>query len=375
VSVEKRRVAVFASFSGQGGVEKMLTQLARGFLGAGVRVDLLLARCEGQHLAAMPEGVRIIALNANHTASSLPGLVRYLRREQPPAVLAVKDRAIRVAVLARRLAGVETRLVGRLGTNLGAALAGKSGLQRWLREKPMRRAYRSVDCVVAVSRGVAEDSRRVTGLPTDRIVVIPNPVVSERLLQRAEEPPTHPWSSDGGAPVIVGMGRLTGQKDFPTLLRAFAGLNKKRPCRLLIAGEGRDKDKLQTVAQQLGITAILSLPGFVDNPYPLLKRSALFVLSSAWEGSPNALSEALALGTPVVATDCPSGPREILQDGRYGPLVPVGDHEALAEAMHAALANPLPGDTLREAVREYTVEASARRYLEVLGVVQVTDNR
>jgi glycosyltransferase involved in cell wall biosynthesis len=167
--------------------------------------------------------------------------------------------------------------------------------------------------------------------------------------------------------VIIGMGRFTEQKDFATLIRAFARLRANRNCRLILLGRGRLQADYQALAEQLGVAADIAYPGFADNPYSYLARARLFVLSSAWEGSPNALTEALALGVPVVATDCPSGPRELLDGGRYGALVAVGDDAALAQAMAATLDAPPPAAGLRRAVADYTVEASARAYLAALG--------
>jgi glycosyltransferase involved in cell wall biosynthesis len=175
-------------------------------------------------------------------------------------------------------------------------------------------------------------------------------------------------------PVIVGAGRLQQQKDFPTLIRAFAQLNRARPCRLLLLGDGRERSVLEALIAQLGIGTDVQLPGFQHNPYPFLARADLFVLSSAWEGSPNVLTEALALGTPVVATDCPSGPREVLDDGRFGRLVPVGDADALLHAMADTLDAPLPARTLGAAVVEYVVDASAQRYLALLDTVATSSS-
>jgi glycosyltransferase involved in cell wall biosynthesis len=362
------RLAVFASFSGQGGVERMLANLAAGFLEAGVGVDLVLARAHGEHLAAIPQGVRVLQLGTRHTGTALPGLVRYLRENRPAAVLAAKDRAIRVALLARRLSGVEIPLVGRLGTTVSAALQGKSRLRKFGWYAGMRLFYPHVDRLVTVSQGVKEDLLAITGLPSERVAVIRNPVITPELHRLAAEEVTHPWLVKPDLPVIVGMGRLTRQKGFPDLIAAFARLRRRRPCRLLILGEGRDRERLKSLAARLGVDGDVELTGFLANPYAVLARASLFVLSSLWEGSPNALTEALALGRPAVATDCPSGPREILAGGKYGPLVPVGDVAALAEAMEQTLSRPLPPETLRAAVADYTVEASARRYLEALGL-------
>ena len=219
-----------------------------------------------------------------------------------------------------------------------------------------------------VSHGVAEDTRRITGLPAARVTVVRNPVVTPRLAELAAAPCPHPWLQPSAVPVILGAGRLTEQKDFVTLLRAFARMQAIRPVRLAILGEGRLRGELERLAHELGVGERVALPGFTTNPYAWMARAALFVLSSAWEGSPNVLAEALALGVPSVATDCPSGPRELLAGGRYGALVEVGDHVGLAEAMLATLAAPPPAGHLRQAVSDYTAEAAAQGYLGALGL-------
>jgi glycosyltransferase involved in cell wall biosynthesis len=346
----------------------MIVNLIRGFLDLGKKVDLVLVRDRSPHLERLPSEVNLVRLGTGHTFMALPALARYLRRRRPAALLAAKDRAGRVAVLARRLAGTDTRIVMRLGTNLSTAMADKSALARWLRYQPIRRLYPMVDRIVAVSEGVAQDTATIARLPPERICVIRNPVITPELPALAAENCGHPWFQPGQPPVIVGAGRFQRQKDFPTLIRAFALVCTKRPCRLVILGDGGAKSKLTALVSELGLTDDVDLPGFQSNPYPFLSRADLFALSSAWEGSPNVLTEAMALGTPVVSTDCPSGPRELLDGGKFGPLVPVGDVEALARAMTETLDHHLPPETLTAAVVEYSQEKSARNYLDVLSV-------
>lgn len=366
---ETERVAIFLSFSGDGGVEHMMVNLAGAMARQGIAVDLVRARVEGGHAARIPEGVRVVDLGTRHSWSSTLPLARYLRRERPAALLAAKDRANRAAIRAAGLSRTGVPVAVRLGNNLSQSLKGCSTLRRWLRTLPMRRAYHRADAVIAVSRGVAEDTAAVTGLPLEAIKVLPNPVVTPELPGQAEAEPDHPWFREpGDEPVLLGVGRLDRQKDFPTLLRAFARLREQESARLVILGEGPQREQLEALARDLGITEAVDLPGFAANPYPYLARADLFVLSSAWEGSPNALTEALALGTPVVATDCPSGPREILEDGRYGTLVSVGDDRALARAMADTLAHPPDAEHLRAGAERYRDTASARAYLGVLGV-------
>lgn len=360
------KIAIFASFSGKGGVERMIVNLTEGLVALNCQVHLVIVKAQSEHLYLLPSTVNVVKLPASHTMSSLPAVVTYLRRERPVALLAAKDRANQVALLAKHVPGVSTRVVARMGTTVSAALAGKSAIRKWLWYLPMRLIYPLADAIVAVSHGVAEDLSKIAGVPFERIQVIPNPVITPRLPALASEPVTHPWFADNRIPVVLGIGRLTRQKDFPTLLKAFATIRAKRQCRLLIIGEGRDRLALEALAAELGLRDDVNLSGFVENPYAYISRSALFVLSSLWEGSPNVLTEALALGVPVVSTDCPSGPREILAGGRYGPLVPVGDTDALAKAMLETLANPPDKALLKNAVSNYTVEMSSRRYLEVL---------
>jgi len=362
-------IAIFVSFSGEGGVERMILNLCGGLAQQVSRIDLVLVRTDSAHVKDLPATVRVINLNARHTFTSLFALVRYLKRERPTALLAAKDRAIRVAVLARALARAPARLVGRIGTTVSAALAGRGAWRLATWRAGMRLFYPGADLIVAVSQGVADDVVRLAQLPPERVRVVRNPVWTPRLERLARETPAHPWFTEPSVPLVLGAGRLTRQKDFPTLIRAFAKMRAQRPCRLMILGDGSQRDDLRALAQQLGVAEDVALPGFQTNPYGYVARASLFVLSSAWEGSPNVLTEALALGVPVVSTDCPSGAREILAGGRYGKLVAVGDADALARAMIETLAHPLPRETLMEAARPYSLEASTRGYLEALGFV------
>ncbi len=364
------RLAVLVSFSGDGGVERMVVNLVHGFIAQGVAVDVLLIKDRGPQVAQLPAAANIIRLGSGHTLLSLPALIRYLRQVRPHALLAAKHRALLIALWARRLSGARTRIVGRLGTTVSAALAGKPRWRLLSWRLPMRAFYPWADGIVAVSEGVAEDVRALTGLQNLPLSVIHNPVITPHMRELARAPAPHPWLEEAhDVPVIIGMGRFTGQKDFLTLIRAFAQVRRLRPCRLILLGRGNLLPEYQALAGQLGVAEDIAYPGFAANPYSYLSRAQLFVLSSAWEGSPNALSEALALGTPVVSTDCPSGPREILQNGTYGPLVAVGDVSALAAAIATTLDAPLPAERLRGAAALYTMENSARRYLEVLGLV------
>lgn len=360
------RVALFLPSLFGGGAERMMVNLASGLAARDVPVDLLLIKADGPYLADVSERVRIIELRAPRVSQSIFELVRYLRRERPVGLLSTLNHPNLAAITAKLVARVPTRVVVRQANTLSASTNGAPRLLPRVVRRLIRHAYRRADRIVAVSDGVATDLARVTGLPRERIEVIPNPVLTPELVEAAREEPTHPWFAAGGEPVVLGVGRLKKQKDFPTLLRAFAQVRRQRPARLVILGEGPDRPMLEALARTLGLDEAVSLPGFVPSPFPHMARAAVFVLSSAWEGLPGALIQALACGTPVVATDCESGPREILEHGRYGRLVPVGDPSALSEAILATLAEPHRATVPAQALRRFSQDVAVDRYLGVL---------
>jgi glycosyltransferase involved in cell wall biosynthesis len=236
------------------------------------------------------------------------------------------------------------------------------------------RTYRLADAVVAVSNGVADDLAAFIGLPRDRIQTIYNPVVPANIEELASEPVSHPWFLPGGPPVVMGAGRLRQEKDFPTLVCAFARVRKERPARLVIFGEsGYDSDPawealLMKLAGELGVADDVSLLGWTANLFAYMARAAVFVLSSRWEGLSNVLIEAMACGCPVVSTDCPSGPREILDGGRFGRLVPVGDDLAMAHAIHATLASHPNRQILQDRAACFSTDGQVKPYLELLSL-------
>ena len=284
------------------------------------------------------------------------GVAAYLDHERPDALLAMLTPSVAAATMATRLARHRVRTVGTLHNKVTS--------KRWLRRG--RRAYPHTDAAVGVSRGVASELERTVGVPVDRVHTIYNPVVSEALVRSSDQPAGHPWLDDPGPRVILAAGRLSKQKDFPTLLTAFARLRERCPARLIVLGKGRLQPDLLGHAQRLGISEHLDFPGFVQNPYAFMAKASLFVLSSRHEGLPTVLIEAMACGCPVVSTDCPFGPDEILEGGRWGELVPVGDAKALSEAMLRTLESPLPNDALRERASFFGIEQAVARYEELL---------
>lgn len=343
-----------------------MVNLARGFAERGLQVDLVLAKAEGPYLSEVPPSVRVVDLGARRVLYALPGLIRYLRQERPSAVLSALNHANVVAIWARLLSRVKTRLVVSEHSTLSLATRHARSLKGRLMPLLMKRFYPWADAIVAVSYGVEEDLVARTGIPKEKIRVIYNPVITPDLFAKAEEPLDHPWFEPGEPPVILGVGRLTEEKDFPTLIRAFALVRKERPARLMIFGEGEDRAKLEALVRELGLEQDVALPGFVANPYKYMRRAAVFVLSSRWEGFANVLVEAMALGTPVISTDCPSGPAEILEGGRWGWLVPVGNVGEMANAIKAVLQGEKKDG--RQRAMQFAVDVIIKEYAKVLGL-------
>ena len=348
----------------------MLVHLSNGIVAAGHPVSLLCIKDNSVHLKKLDSRVSLIRLGARHSIAAIPALVAYLKANKPSSLLVAKDRAARSVIVAKKISGVPTKIWIRIGTNLTAALRQKNRLHRMMRHFLLPYCYHAATGVIAVSEGVAKDICARTGLAHEKVTVIKNPVISSDITALSRERPPHPlfakMFAHSGAPVIVGMGRIAPEKDFATLIKAALQVREKKEVSLCIVGRGDPSPLLS----QFGWSSApdwLTFVGFADNPYPYLKHCAVFVLSSRWEGSPNALTEALALGTQVVSTDCPSGPHEVLMGGTVAPLVPVGDSHAMATAIHEVLDRPRNQETLTDAVRAYTVSASSSAYLTLLG--------
>ena len=339
--------------------------LAHGLVDDGYLVDLVLTTAEGPLLQQVRDPVRIVNLEAGRAFFSLPALIRYIRRELPEAMLSALNYINIVAILGRGIAHVDMRLIVSEHNTLSASIRGMNGSKAAMVPSLIKRLYPRADGLVAVSKGVADDLAMVSGISRDRIQVIYNPIINERMLAAANAPLDHPWFESEEPPVVLAAGRLTGQKDFQTLIRAFAKVRRNRPSRLLILGEWEDRSELETLVREFGLVLDVSMLGYVENPYAYMSRCATFVLSSRWEGLPTVLIEALACGARLVSTDCPSGPREILKDGLLGQLVPVGKVNELAHAIEIALASErkLPSSVSWQPFEQHSV---LDQYLKIL---------
>jgi glycosyltransferase involved in cell wall biosynthesis len=360
-----RPIAFFLPTLCGGGAERVIVNLAQGIADRGLPVDLVVASAEGELLGQMPPAVRLVDLRAGRVIKSLRPLTAYLKRVRPRVLVSSMGHANLVAIWAGKLARHVTPVVVTVHNTMSQSTPQQGKIGGWLWPHLLRTFYPWASSVVAVSRGAADDLSHTAGLPRARVQVIYNPVITPSMLATARQSLDHPWFAPGQPPVIVGVGRLNRQKDFATLLRAFADVRRQREARLVILGEGEDRARLEALARELGVSDDVALPGFRDNAVAYIARSAVFVLSSAWEGLPTVLIEALAAGARVVSTDCPSGPREILQDGRLGALVPVGDAAALAAAIRDTLERP-PSAIPSDALTPFTRDAAVDHYLRLI---------
>jgi glycosyltransferase involved in cell wall biosynthesis len=359
--------------AGSGGVGRVMTTLIGGILDRGFGVDLLLPPGEHPDLAALGARIGRFDLDARDADAAGRQVRRYLAAERPSALLSNKDQTH--ALLRRAdLGQLRPRTVFRVGTNVIEKLRRQNPLTAPWRQRSLGRLLAEADGLIGISPGVSAALERVlpparAGVPRPTISTIWNPVDAAALYQAAAEPVAHPWLSAPEMPVIVSVGRLVKAKDYPTLLRAFSRLRAMAPCRLILIGEGRQRAALGRLAVRLGITDALDMVGHLPNPFPLVAAADLFVVSSRFEGANNALMEAVALGTPCVAVDCPSGPAEILRHGELGPVVPAGNARALAAAMAEALA-PKGADhaALRASAARFDPACSVSAYLTALGL-------
>lgn len=357
-------ISIYLPSLGGGGAEQVMVGLANGIAARGHRVDLVLAKAEGPYLSDVSGDVRIIDLGKGRVLTSLPSLVRYLRRERPKAMIAALNHANIIAILARMLASSPMRLiVSERSSPSGARHNVATNVIHLL----MRVLYPYADGIVAVSRGVADELCVKFNLPSERVVTIHNPLDLDRIRDLSAKRPNHPWLIAGAPPVVLAVGRLAKEKDYPTLLRAFSHLRESRSARLIILGEGALEPELRQIAASLGVGAEVDFVGFQRNPFGWMAASAVYVLSSSSEGFPNSLLQAMACGARVVSTDCPHGPREILEGGRWGALVPVKDVRKLSAAIGAELDSVAAPKSLTRA-RAFSSGVIVDMYLqEILG--------
>lgn len=326
-------------------------------------------------LSALPALMRPMLLTRKppRVLRFLPSLAQLLQRQSPRSLFTAMPHNNIVAVLAQRLSGANTRIVlSEINSVRDKLESSREWMSRFV-QPLMSREYGRADAIIAVSDGVATDLAAFTGLARDRITTVYNPTVTPEIFEKAKEPLNHPWFGPGEPPVILGVGRYHPNKDFPSLIRAFAKVRTDRPVRLVILGDaatGKKRDRyigdIDALVADLGIKDDIDFPGFTINPYRYMSRAGVFVLSSLREGFPNVLVEAMASGCPVVATNCPHGPPEILANGTFGRIVPMRDVDKMAEAISQTLDAPIPAERMRERALEFTADRALERYERIL---------
>lgn len=360
------RVALFLPTLRGGGAERNFLRLAQGLAARGIDVTVVVAQTGGPNQAWVPEDVRFVDLEVRLLPVAAAPLARYLRRDRPDILLSALNGANVAALAARSLARVDMPVVVTERNTLTAWVRGARGFQnRWLIPWLVRRFYPRADAIVGVSRGVADDLAQFLGLPSERILSIPNPVVDARLEEMASESIPIEWDTRiGDAPLVISVGRFVPQKDHELLLRSFREVCERVPdARLALLGDGDERERIDRLIDELDLRDSVDVVGFQANPYAWMARADVLALSSRFEGLPTVLIEALACGARVVSTDCPSGPREILEHGRWGRLVPVADREALADALVASLQEGRWNCPMVEALGPYTAAEVVTAYM------------
>jgi glycosyltransferase involved in cell wall biosynthesis len=391
IAPRPRHVAFLLDHLGGGGGQKLPLMLADALACRGHRVTLLVGEARGALVSQVSERVEVVPLERasqpvararalladlrgfphvldSQTIVFLPSLVKALRELAPDVLLTARPYMNVEGALALRRAGVGTSLIVAEYNTLSQSTLMSHPLRRRLLPGVLRRVYERAAAVVATSQGVAGDLAALTGLTREQITTI-HPPVDADLERLASEPVEHPWLADGEPPLLVAVARLTRAKDIPTLIRAFAHVRAARPARLIVFGDARRPKKtrkriaeLRALAASLGVEQDVLLPGYCDNPLAFMARASVFVLSSITEGFGMVVAQALAVGCPVVSTDCPHGPSEILAGGRFGRLAPVGDAMALGDAILATLADPPDREALKRRGASFSLDNAVDRY-------------
>jgi glycosyltransferase involved in cell wall biosynthesis len=356
-----KTVAIYLQDLGMGGIQRSFVRLAQALRERGHQVTLLIGHNQGPLGELISDFEQLVLADALAPRKSLRHLIRYMRQHRPDAILAGDESASATLALAKKLSFTPTRVVVCTQTSLTRKYGAVVEPRIRLRGKLLRFFYPLADRLVAVSEGTCDDVAAFTGVSRERVKLAYNPVIGPELRSRATEEWANRPFADSPDPVAIAVGRLTRQKDYFTLLDALRLVNDQRPANLVIYGEGEDRAGLEARIAELGLSDRVRLPGNILNPYPAMREADLYVMSSQWEGLPTVLVEALYLGTPIVSTDCEYGPMEILENGKWGRLVPQENPARLAEAMLAALEEgrlPRP----KVAWERFTTEAVAETY-------------
>lgn len=369
LTISKHKISFLLPSLRGGGAQRVMLNIASALSQRNHDIELILVNKEGELSNRIPRSIKVVDLASNGALVSIPVLFLYFRKHKPQLIFSSLPHISLLAIIVKILACTKTKIVIVEHNTLSQSVRFANSLKDRCLPILMRIIYPLAARIVAVSTGVANDLSRVIGIPRSRIHVIFNPVVTPELLTSSFESEEHPWFEHGQPPVILGIGRLTQAKGFSNLIYAFSRIRKNQiRARLMILGEGDERSNLEALISTLGVESEVSLPGFHDNPYFFLRNSSVFVLSSLWEGLPTVLIEALACGVAIVSTNCPSGPDEILENGKWGTLVPVNDETALVTAIQNTLTTthkPIP----EVAWARFGQEEVTNKYLQLISSI------
>ena len=365
--MKKKDITILLPDLRGGGAERVCLDLAHEFVKAGHDVEFVLMQARGEFLAEAYASFSVVDLATPRARGVLFALAKYLRRCRPDALLAAMWPLTVVAPIAQRLSGHRCKLLSSEHNTLSIQYREWGKPHRFALRASMAVGYRLAGHRVGVSSGVVKDLAALSGLRADAFHIFHNPVPprSTPTVSALKEADAL-WSGPAGARVVT-VGSIKKQKNHPLLLRAFAQLDRP-DAQLMVVGDGAERDALLSLAKDLGVADRGILAGVQPDPTPFYSTADLFVLSSDYEGFGNVIVEALATGTPVVSTDCPSGPAEILEDGKWGRLTPVGDDAALAEAIRTALAEDHDPEPLKQRAMDFSPAIAARKYLDAIGL-------
>ena len=353
------KVTLFISSLSIGGAERVTVNLANQLAENGHKVEVLVVTDGGEFADELAPAVEQCVLPVDRIRWTAIPLTRHLYRKRPDVLISFMTPANVMAIVAVRMAMVSTTVIvtehSTQSGRQGMAVKRNMALASW--------TYRFADHVVAVSKGVSEDIRKWAGVSRDKITTIYNPVITEEQIGKNYEVPSHSWFQDDDIEVVLSVGRHAEEKDYPTLIRAFTLLLEEHEnARLMLLGGGELTQEYRSLTTELGIEAEVEMPGFIKHPYPYMSHADVFALSSRVEGLSLVLIEAMACGTPVVSTDCPNGPSEVLAGGKYGELVAVADPSSLKNALMRVLSDPTDTQLLQDRARDFSVSKAATKY-------------
>lgn len=360
------KISVVTPLYAIAGVPLAQLRFARALAAKGHEVELLIGRIDSQHMFPDTDGVNVRVLNQRHVRGMLLPLWRYLRAAKPDLVFSAEDHLNAVVLLAAIACGSKAKISCSSRVTPFDTYSNVLFTKRWLLKQLMRAVMWRADALTCVSWGTAEEYRRVFSSP--RHTCVYNIVDDKHSRWRMQQPVEHPWFQRDGCPVLVAAGRLATWKGYADLIRAMKELARRREARLVILGDGPLRSELEALIVELGLTQSVKLEGYVENPLQYFVHADVFVHSAHVESFGNVLVEAMMCGCTPVSTDCPTGPREVLQNGRYGYLVPMRDPVAMAAGIEMALDNPIPRDLLAEAVLPFEEDAVIERHFGVLGL-------